>query len=151
MISAQNMKFVPIASAEALVDNTSFTTAAVDLKDWDYCTVIWYVGTTDIAMTALKVQTSDSSGSGYADVTGLVYGTSTDISGATSALPSATADGTAFAFDIDCRKVKRYIDVVATNDNGAQGGFGYGFAILSRGSKTPVTAAERGLANVLRI
>jgi len=151
MINAQNTKIVDIGFAEALIDNASLTTAAVDLKGWDYCQVFVRVGTTDIAMTACKIQDCDTSGGSYSDVTGLIWGTSENSAGSTSTLPSATDDGSYFVFDIDCRKVDRFIDLVATNGDGTAGGFLSAFAILSRGESTPVTASERGAAEILRI
>lgn len=153
MITAQNTKVVPIAFSEAITDDDSITTASVDLKGWDYAQVFVYVGTTDIALTALKIQQSDddASSDAYADVTGLVFGTSDNIAGSTSTLPSATDDDSFFIFDIDARKTERYIDLVATVGNGSAGGWVHAFAILSRGEDSPVTAAERGASQVLRV
>ena len=101
-------------------------------------------------MDALKLQTSDTDGS-YADLTGAIYGTSTDISGATSALPSSTDDNKFFVFEVDLRGKKRYFDLVATAGNGAAGTYLSAFAILSRGEQTPITAAGRGCGNILRV
>lgn len=151
MIDSQKNKIVAIGFGEALIDDASLTTAAVDLKGWDYCQVVVHVGTTDIAMTACKIQDCDTSGGSYSDVTGLVWGTSANIAGSTSTLPSATDDGSLFIFDIDCRKVDRFIDLVATNGDGTAGGFLSAFAILSRGESTPITAADRGASEILRI
>ena len=151
MINAQNMKIVDIGFGEALIDDASLTTAVIDLKGWDYAQVYVRVGTTDIAMAACKIQDSSTSGGSYTDVTGLIWGTSDNIAGATSTLPSATDDGTYFVFDIDCRKVDRFIDLVATNGNGTAGGFLSAFVILSRGESSPITAADRGVTEALRI
>lgn len=147
----QNFKFVSVTPPAAIVDDASYTTAEIDTLGYDYCTIVCYLGATDIAMVALKVQESDTSGSGHADVTGLVYGTSTDIAGSTSSLPSSTDDNKAFVFEIDLKGRKRYLDVVATAGNGTNGTFATIFALLSRGDETPVTASERGVGNVLRL
>lgn len=150
----QTTKLVPIAFSEAIVDDDSVTVADVDLKGWDYCQIAFRLGTTDIAMTALKVQESDddAASDAYADVTGLVVGTSADAySGSTTSLPGATSDDNFIIFDIDCRKVERYVRLVATFGDGTSGGWGHAFAILSRGENHPQSATERGALNVLRV
>ena len=152
MIAAQSDKYVVVTPPAAAVDNASATTATIDTAGYAYARIVVQLGATDIAMTALKVQESDDSGmSGAADITGLVYGTSAGIGGSTSALPTADDDNKAFAFEIDLRGRKRYIDVVATAGNGEAGTFLTILAILSRASDAPVTAAERGFANILRV
>lgn len=147
----QNFKFVSVTPPGALVDNASLTTAAVDTSGYDYCTFILYLGATDIAMAALKVQESDDSGmSGAADVSGLVVGTSTNISGSTSALPSATDDNKAMCFEVDCKGRKRYLDIVATGGDGTSGAYFTAFALLWNGEVAPTTAADRGFDEILR-
>ena len=151
MIHAQNTKLVSITPPAAIVDNTSYTTAEVDTAGFDYAQVIVYLGATDIAMTALAVTESDVSGSGHAAVTGLVFGTSDNIAGSTSALPSATDDNKFQVFDIDLRGRKRYLDVLATAGDGTAGTFATILCILSRAGDAPVTAAERGCDEVLAV
>lgn len=152
MNSAQRDKFVSVTPPAAIIDNASATTATVDTKGFDYCRFVVYYGAMDIATTALKIQESDDSGmSGAADITGLVYGTSTDISGSTSALPSATDDNKFFTFEIDLRGRKRYLDCVATLGDGAAGTYVAIFAILSRAESSLLTASDRGCANILRV
>jgi len=150
MIPAQMAKHVSVTPPAAIKDNGSFTTSEIDTKDWDYCEIQVYLGATDIAMTALKVQESDTSGSGFADVTGLVFGTSTDIDGNTSALPSATNDNGFHVFQIDLRGRKRYLDVVATMGDGTAGGFVAISARLSRGGEGPLSVADAGCNGLLR-
>lgn len=151
MIDPQNTKIVTIGFAEAKIDAGSLTTAAIDTKGFDYCQVFVRVGTTDIGVTVLKIQDCATSGGQYADVTGLIWGTSANIAGDTSTLPADDSDGSWFIFDIDCRKTDRYLDLVATNGDGTAGGFLSAFAVLSRAELTPVTASERGAAEILRI
>jgi hypothetical protein len=150
MITAQNDKFLSITPPGAIVDNASYTTASIDTAGFDYLRVFVYLGATDIAMAALKLQESDTDGS-YADVTGLVYGTSVGIGGTTSALPSATDDNKAFVFEVDLRGRKRYFDLVATAGDGSAGTYLTAFALLSRAKDYPVSATERGFANILRV
>jgi len=151
MNQLQNIKLVSITPPAAIVDNASYTTASIDTQGWDYLQVVVYLGATDIAMTALKLQESDTDGGSYADVTGLVFGTSSNIAGSTSTLPSATDDNKFFVFDVDLRGRKRYFDLVATAGDGTAGTFLTAFAILSRGKDQPVTAAERGASQILRV
>ena len=152
MTPAQHDKFVSVTPPAAIVDNASLTTATIDTLGYAYARVLVYLGATDIAMTALKIQESDDSGmSGAADVTGLVYGTSNDIAGSTSALPSATDDNKCFVFEIDLRGRKRYLDLVATCGDGTAGTYIAAFALLSKASDVPVTKTERGYGNILRV
>jgi hypothetical protein len=152
MNASQHDKFVPITPPGAIVDNASLTTATIDTAGFAYLRVLVVLGATDIAMTALKLQESDNSGmSGAADITGLIYGTSAGIAGTTSALPSATDDDKCFAFEVDLRGRKRYIDLVATCGNGDAGTYITAFALLSRASDCPVSASERGYGNILRV
>lgn len=147
----QNVKLVSVIKPDAIVNNASWTTAEIDTKDWDYAQIVVHYGTSDVALAALKVQESDTSGSGFADVTGLVVGTSTNVDGSTSALPSAIDDDKFVVFDIDLRSRKRFLDLVATAGAGTAGTFASACCILSRGKEAPVSMAERGADEVLRV
>lgn len=155
MNPAQNTKVVNVIPPQAIKDNGSWTANPVDTKDWDYATFYFHVGATDIAMAALKLQESDddASADAYADVAGAVFGGAsvTDIDGVASALPSATDDNKVFAIEVDCRNVERYLKPVATAGDGSTGTFLSALCVLSRGKITPVTAAERGAAQILRV
>jgi hypothetical protein len=149
MNPAHSFKLVSLTPPAAIVDAGAYTTAALDTRGYDYCTIVAYLGASDIAMAALKVQESDTDGS-YGDVTGLVYGTSLGIDGVASDLPSATDDNKFFGFEIDLRGRKRFLDVSATAGDGAAGTFATLFAILWRGDTAEQDAASRGFANILR-
>jgi hypothetical protein len=151
MNELQKTKLLVVISPAAIVDNAAYTTNEIDTLGWDYLTIVFFLGATDIAMAALKVQESDTSGSGFSDVTGLVAGTSTNTDGSTSALPSATDDNKIMLFEIDLRGRKRYIDLSATAGNGTAGSYAAAVAILSRGKDAPVTATERGCDEILRV
>ncbi len=151
MIASQTQKLVSITPPAAIVDNASFTTAEIDTLGYDYATIYVYLGATDIALTALKVTESDTAGSGHADVTGLVFGTSTNTAGSTSTLPSATDDNKFFAFEIDMRGRKRYLDLVATMGDGTVGGYLTAWAVLERADEMLKTAAARGCSQILRV
>ena len=151
MIPSQNSKVINVIPPVAIKDNASWTTTEIDTKGFDYCTIYVNLGATDIAAAALKVQESDTTGTGFADVTGLVYGTSTNTAGSTSTLPSATDDDDIFVFEIDLRKRKRFLDLVATAGNGTNGTFASAIAVLEKATNTPTTAAERGANQILRL
>ncbi len=101
-------------------------------------------------MAALAVTESDTAGSGHANVSGLVFGTSNNTGGSASTLPSATDDGLIFAMEIDLRNRKRYLDLTSTAGNGAAGTYAAAWCVLSRGHELPNTAAERGCSQILR-
>jgi hypothetical protein len=151
MNGLQQVKFVSITPPAAIVDNASYTTAAVDTLGYDKVAIVVYLGATDIAMAALKVQESNDSGmSGADDITGLVWGTSTDPDTATtSVLPSATDDNKFFVAYISMQGRKRYLDLVATAGDGSAGTYLAAFAILSNGENIPNSATERGIMSNL--
>lgn len=150
-VPMQNFKVVNLTPPAAIIDNKSATVAELDTNGYDYCQIMVILGATDIAMTALKVTESDTSGSGHADVTGLIFGTSTNTAGSTSALPTATDDNDIFLFEIDLRYRKRYLDVTATVGDGTAGAYVTIIALLSRGNEPPFTATERGINQILRV
>ena len=150
MVPGQNVKFVSVTPPAAIIDDAAVTTAYIDTLGFDYATIGVYGGATDIAMTVLKVQHSDASGSGYADIDGLDFDGDTNIDGSAAALPSATDDNLFHVAQIDLRGKKRYLDVSATVGDGTSGAFVAIFAILSRAEEAPVTIAQMGCNEVLR-
>lgn len=147
----ENFKLVNLTPPAAIIDNSAVTVAELDTKGWDHVRIIVALGATDIAMTVLKVTESDTTGSGHADVTGLVFGTSTDIDGDTSVIPTATDDNGFFVFDIDMRGRKRFLDLGATVGDGAAGTFIAIFAEMFRGEAMPTTVAGHGAAGMLKL
>jgi hypothetical protein len=135
---AQTSKIVAITPPGAILDNTSPTTTAVDCSGFGYAVVTVFLGAMDIAMTALKLQQSNASGSGFADLAGAVGGT--DFT-----LPIATDDNKFVKFFVDLRGKKRYLDLVATVGDGSAGTYFCAWAELFEGGATPSTDAERGL------
>ena len=99
----------------------------------------------------MKVQEATSSGGSFSDISGLVFGTDNNIGGSASTLPASDDDNKLFIFDIDLKARKRYLDLIATNGNGSVGGFMSAIAILSRGKQAPITAADRGCSQILRV
>ena len=148
MNQLQQVKQVLVTPPAAKVDAGSWTTATIDTLGFSKLSVYWILGDLDIAMTALKLQESNDSGmSGAGDITGAVYGTSINPdTGSASALPTATDDNKVFAFHVDLKGRKRYIDVVATGGDGTTGAFATCIAFLYNGNETQDNATERGLA-----
>lgn len=142
MIALQDAYYFNVISPAAIVDDASWTTneidTVVDGVKYDHCTIIFQLGATDIAMAALKVQESDTTGSGFADITGTVGGTAFD-------LPSATDDNKIVVFSVNLTNRKRFLDLVATAGNGAAGTYASATAILTRGKRGPTTATLKGL------
>lgn len=151
MINAQLNRFFSITPPQAIVNNASWTTGEIDTLGFDYIQIYVYLGAVDAALTALAVTESDTSGSNHSNVTGLVYGTSTDISGSTSTLPSATSDNNCFLFEIDMRGRRRYLDLTATIASGATGGFLCAWGLGWRAEDFGTTATERNFGNILRV
>jgi hypothetical protein len=151
MNQLQASKYSQVIAPAAIVDNASFSSNEIDSLDFDYLTVVVNIGATDIAMAALKLQSSDSSGSGFADVDGLDCDGDTDIDGSAAALPSAGDDNNLVVFQVDLRGQKRYFDLVATAGDGSAGTFASAIAILSKGAVSPVSAADMGAETVLRV
>lgn len=151
----QNVKKINICPPAAIVDNASFTTAIIDTKGYNYLEIVFQLGASDIAMAALKLQESDTltdadTLENAADVSGMIYGTSTNIAGSTSALPSATDDNKLYAFQVPLAGRKRYIDLVATAGNGSLGTYGAATATLHKATNGPRTASECGCGDILR-
>jgi len=145
-------RIVAVTPPAIIVDNAAFATAAVDTLGFRYARFVVFLGALDIAVTALKVQESDASDmAGAADITGAVFGTSANDTGATSTLPSATADNGFFTVEIDLRGRKRYLDLNLTGGDGAAGTYAAAWCELYRGEITPTTAAQKGVAQNLRV
>ena len=151
MNSLQQAKFVAAIKPAAIIDDASATAEAIDTRGWDYATIIVQLGATDIAMTALKVQNSATSGGSYVDIAGATFDAGTGMGGAVLALPSATDDGQTCVFQIDMRNKDPFLKVVATFGNGSAGGFIAAVCVLSRGKIGPVLSTEAADGDVCRV
>jgi hypothetical protein len=152
MIHDQYLKVVRLVEPVAIVDNTSWTSQEVDTNGFDYASIVFHLGATDIAMVAMKVRETDTSGTGQADISGADFATATnlDIDGSAAALPTADDDNKFWRVDLDLRKRKRYLDVVMTAGDGTTGTYAVAICILGRAGQGPNTSAECGCAQVLR-
>lgn len=143
-------KLVSLIQPQAAKDNAAWTSSAADCKGFGHARIVFFVGTTDIALSALAIQESDDDDT-YTDVDGTVVGTDIALDGSASDLPSATDDGTFWVFDIDLRGRKRYLKVAGTAGDGTTGTYAAAWAELSRPEISPDTTAEMGAAEVLNV
>ena len=150
MRELQKTKFVAAIPPGIIKNNAEFVAVEIDTLGFDWLTIIAALGATDIAMANLAVQQSDTSGSGFANVTGLIVGTSANTDGGTSALPSATDDNKIVVFEIDLRGKKRYFSLYAKAGNGTAGTYLAAVGILAKGDEQPQTMAARGCDEILR-
>ena len=111
------------------------------------------MGATDIAAALMKVTECATTGGSYADVTGLIAGTSNAITGSTSALPSATDDNGIFVFEFPLVNRLQFIKANFTAGDGSAGSFQSAVAILSRDTngQSIDTAAGRGATQIIRL
>jgi hypothetical protein len=149
-------KLFAVTPPAAIVDNASLTTNVIDCKGFNFLRVVVYFGAMDIAVTALKLQEADAASDATtltsgADITGTVFGTATIDAGSTSALPTATDDNKFFTFEVDLRGRKRYVKPVVTCGDRAAGTYVCVWAELDRGEQCPTTAAQKGVAQNLRM
>jgi len=147
----QQAKFVAAIKPGAILDDASATAEVIDTTGWDYVTIGIQLGATDIALTALKVQNSATSGGSYVDITGATFDGGSGMGGETLTLPSATDDGKVYAFQIDMRNKNPFLKVVATVGNGSTGGYVSGLAVLSRGKIGPVVSNDAADGDVCRV
>lgn len=137
MENLQRARWVTITPPGAIVDNAAFTTTEIDTVStgikYDWLTIALQLGALDIAPSVCKVTHSDTSGSGFTDVSG------------GSLSPVATDDNTRFVFHVDLRNKKRYIDFNLTGGDGAAGTYATAIGILTSGNEAPTTATMRGV------
>jgi hypothetical protein len=145
----QATKVVALYNPAAASTTGAYTTVACNRTGFDTARIVVQLGAIAADMTALKLTESDDDSS-YSDVTGLVFGTSSNIAGSTSALPTTTTDEAFYVFDVDLRPRKKYIKLAATAGTNAGGTYMSALAILSRAHTVPDTASEMGASQVLR-
>jgi hypothetical protein len=149
-------KLVRVTSPAAIVDNASLTCQVTDTKGYAFARYVFYFGAMDIAATALKIQESDATSSATAlssgaDVTGAIYGTSTNDAGSASTLPSATDDNGFYTVEIDLKGRKRYLNPVVTLGDGAAGTYIAVWCELHKGDNVPTSATQKGATQNLRV
>jgi hypothetical protein len=116
----QNLAATKAAIMVSPQSATDPTESYVDTLGFDSALVLISLGATGASgISALKLQESDASGSGYTDIVDFDGdATYTDIEGSTLALPGAGNDDEVWVVHIDLRGRKRYLKCVvdsATN------------------------------------
>lgn len=149
MRALQNTKIVSAIKPDAAVNSGDFSANEIDTIGYDYATVVFQFGTAAAELTYLSVQECDTTGGSFSDVTGAVVGSGENIDGDDSALPGADDDNSLCVLEIDLRDRKRFLKVKATAGSGDV--YGSAFCILSKPKEAPVSVAERGAAEVLRV
>lgn len=139
-----------IAILPQTLDNATATSYVIDTAGVDFVNIDVVIGTTDIALTALKVQESDAitnstTLNGGADITGLVYGANG------STLPSATDDNKIFSFEINTQGRKRYLQLVAVAGNGTTGVAIAAQYNAGKVANSDLSASAKGVAAVLNV
>ncbi len=119
----------------------SYTSVELDTKGFRHLDILFYNGAIAADMTVLKLQSSDVTGSGFADVTGTAF--------AAADLPkTATSANTMRQWRIDLKGQKRFWNIVATV---AGATVACAIAFLSQGEEWPDNITERGLQAELRL
>lgn len=140
----QALRLLQTTPPAAIVDNAAFATAEINTvfegKKASAALIIVSIGATDIPATVFKLQESDTSGSGFTDVTGA------DFSVSPLTLPSDTSDNSLIGIYVDLTKRKQYLDLSWTAGNGTAGTFGTVITVLAGLDAAPNTATRRGLA-----
>lgn len=149
MNALQNTKVVNIVPPGVIKDNAAWVDIEdIDTVGWDYLTIYWIQGVTDVDVATLLVTESDDASTYAAFIT---VGTTTTIAGAASAVPQETPDNQIHIFEIDLRERKRYIQIDATAGNGTAGTYAAAIGVLSRGTEVIQTAAARGATQIIRV
>ena len=145
MIHAQNDKIVSELPASTTASSGT-ATLTIDTLGYDHAsvTVARASNASTTFASVLKVEESDSSGSGYSNVTALVGG---GTGGFTIPTVSDTAATSVVKMDIDTKAKKRYLKVSVTPSTAVNVAI---TARLSRGEVAPSTAAETGVIGLVK-
>lgn len=139
VIQEQYNDYVNMTPPAAIVNNASFTVAALDTLGFNQAAVVLTLGALDIALSALSLTESDDN-STYTAVAG------TDFSVLPLTLPSATDDNHIFVFHVNLRgNRKRYLKPTVTMGSGSTGGYATVLGILTLGEIGYKTASKRGI------
>ena len=143
-VAAQKVKLVQMIPP-SVTNNSTVSSKVVDCKGFDYASIVLHVGSTDAAMSALKVQESDDNSS-FSDVSGTDFSdnSNADMDGTALALPSASDDDKFEVIHLDLRKRKRYLKLYYGVNNGSTGAYLSAHAMLSRAKEAPDNSSEQG-------
>jgi hypothetical protein len=151
MIEAQNARYAVAIAPAAILDDATATATPVDGKDASYLEIPVQLGATDIAVTALKLQESDTVDGVYTDIPGATFDGGANADGVPLALPSADDDNKPYVFQVNLVGRKRFVKVVCTFGNGVAGGFVAATARLSRQGPPLRLSTERAAGGICRV
>lgn len=150
MIQTQNHRIALVAAPGAQVNNGAVATLEIDTapsgRKYNLLTYEIIVGATTAPLTTLKDTETDTSGSGYTDVPGSLFGgTYKDGLTPNPALPDATYSNQIVSLQVSLKGTrKRYHKLAISVGNAAPGAYITVIAILSRPAESPSTAPLRG-------
>lgn len=151
MISGQMATYQDAIAPAAIIDDASAVAAEIDTIGANYLEVVIQLGATDIAVTALKLQSCDTSGGSFTDVNGADFDGGLNTEGTALVLPSATDDGQTCVFQVNLDATERFFKVVATFGDGTAGGFIAGVARLSNVDVMPTADTSIADGGVCRV
>jgi len=151
MNPAQEIRLVQITPPQILVNGAGWVCAELDTLGYDYCTLVVQLGTIGADMAALSVTESNDAGQNHVAIPAATLGNALclNIDGDASAIPVNADDDTFQVFQFDLQHRRRYLQLVATA--GAANSYMSAFAILTRAKTKPVTMADMGCNEVIRI
>lgn len=115
------------------VNGATATTKEFDCLNADYLVVQFFTsGGSDAAMDVLKLQESDASGSGQADIAG------TDLIASVTSPTAVAADDGCAVYVVDLRGRKRYITISFDGPSGSANSV----AAFTLNDQRPITAAD---------
>ncbi|MEM9165763.1 MAG: hypothetical protein AAGB48_01930 [Planctomycetota bacterium] len=134
-INGEDIKVVHVSDTTTLASGgtASLTTAEIDTLGFDFVTIAVSTGTIASGgeVSVLKVQESDTSGSGFADV----------ADAGADPIGDADDDGV-YYFRLNLEGKKRYLDVVASTDETANTIIKSVVAVLSNGDASPLDSSN---------
>jgi len=151
-MNSAHAKWFPVYQPQAINAAGAVTTVEIDTLGYNYLELALMLGATDAALTTCKLSESDTTGvsTGGTDITGLIFGTSTNSAGSTSSVPSATDDNKVFLFNVDLKGRKRFLYLQIVVGAGTNGAYLAALARLSRASTAPSTAAGYNASQMLQ-
>ena len=138
MIDIQNAKYV-IALPPQSINGTDTDGSEIDTLGFSYLTVVFLYGASTAAMDALSLRSSDTSG-----------GTFDELAASVMTDPSATDDNKVWVWNVNLGGGKNRFWKIRV-DPGAAATLVGAVAILTRGSQSPNTDTERGVAQSITI
>ena len=151
-MNSANAMWFPVYQPQVINTAGAVTTTEIDTLGYGYLELALMMGATDAALSTCKLSESDTTGqtTNGADITGLIFGTSTNSAGSTSSVPSATDDNKVFLFNVDLKGRKRFLYLQIVVGAGTNGAYLAALARLSRGSTAPKSAATYNASQVLQ-